>query len=456
MIVIKFGGTSMESAAAIGRAASIVRSQLGQRPVVVVSAMGRTTNALLQIAADVSGGARGAALARLAALREYHSREGLLLCANSHRAEMEAFLHAQFQEIEQAVCNLFAAGQISPCSLDALASFGERLSSQIAALAFQERGIPCVHLDARRLIVTDRRHTQALPDLSESYSRTACAISRLEPDQVPVLGGFIAATPEGVTTTLGRGGSDLTASLVGAALDAEEIQIWTDVDGILTSDPTLVPEARPIRILSFDEAAELAYFGAKVLHPATVFPAREKNIPVRIKNSRRPEARGTRIVAGPVPCANPLKSVACKRDITVLTVHSTRMLMAYGFLHRIFEVFDRRETPVDLLATSEVSVSLTVDSTARLDETCADLAPFAEVAVERDQAILCAVCDGLGFTPGVAARLFGALQDVNVRMISQGASHRNLSLVVAAQDLPRAATSVHREFFAQLDPAVFD
>src|SRR5262249_1918237 len=260
---------------------------------------------------------------------------------------------------------------------------------------------------------------------------------------------------DGTTTTLGRGGSDFTASLVGAALAAEEIQIWTDVDGVLTSDPTLVPEARPVRTISFDEAAELAYFGAKVLHPATVIPAREKNIPVRILNSRRPEAPGTVIVSDSVPCSNVLKSVACKRHITVVNIYSTRMLMAHGFLRHIFEFFDRPETPVDMLASSEVSVPLTIDNDARLEEICAELQPFSEVDVEKDQAIICVVGDDLRYTPGIAARVFGALRDVNVRMISQGASLLNLSLVVAGRDLERAAASLHREFFSTLDPAVF-
>jgi aspartate kinase len=272
---------------------------------------------------------------------------------------------------------------------------------------------------------------------------------------VAVIGGFIGATREGVPTTLGRGGSDFTASLVGAAIDAEEIQIWTDVDGLLTCDPSLVPDARPVRTISFDEAAELAYFGAKVLHPATIGPAREKNIPVRILNSRRPDAAGTRIVADPVSCANVLKSVASKRGITVITIRSNRMLMAHGFLQRIFEVFDRYETAVDMVSTSEVSVSLTVDNDVRLSEICSGLAPFAEVSLEREQAILCAVGENIRHTPGVAARVFAALKHINVRMISQGASRLNLGMVVNSRDLPDAAQALHHEFFTELDPAVF-
>ncbi len=455
MIVMKFGGTSLESAAAIERAAGIVKTQLARQPVVVVSAMGKTTDWLLAIAAAAARGEREDALARLADLREYHCREAMPLVCEEKRKELHSVIAGHFAELAELVEDLAALGELTPRLSDEVASYGERVSSWIAALAFRHCGIPSAHLDARHLVVTDRRHTQAAPLVEPTYTNLKEAVSRVGPDQVSVIGGFIGATEDGVTTTLGRGGSDFTAALVGAALDAEEIQIWTDVDGVLTCDPVLVSEARPVKTISFDEAAELAYFGAKVLHPATVVPAREKNIPVRILNSRRPEAPGTRIVADTVRCAHVTKSVACKRNIIVINIHSTRMLMAHGFLRRIFEVFDRYETPVDMLATSEVSVSLTIDNPARLDEICKELQPFAEVSVEKDQAIICVVGDNLRYTPGVAARVFGALQDINVRMISQGASLLNLSFVVAGKDLPRAAGALHREFFANPDPAVF-
>src|SRR5262249_17264159 len=210
-----------------------------------------------------------------------------------------------------------------------------------------------------------------------------------------VMGGFIGSTEDGVTSTLGRGGSDFTASIVGAGIGAAEIQIWTDVDGMLTADPTILPGGHRVKTISFAEAAELAYFGAKVLHPATVVPAIEKNIPVLILNSRRPDVDGTRIIAESVPCGNVVKSIACKRKITLVNVHSTRMLMAHGFLHRIFEVFDRFETPVDMVSTAEVSVSLTIDNTRHLASVLSDLRQFAEVDVEHNQAIVCLVGDNI-------------------------------------------------------------
>ncbi len=306
------------------------------------------------------------------------------------------------------------------------------------------------------MIVTDHRHTQAGPLFPETYRRLAETVPGLARERVVVMGGFIGSTEEGVTTTLGRGGSDFTASIVGAGIGAEEIQIWTDVDGMLTADPTILPGGHRVKIISFAEAAELAYFGAKVLHPSTLIPAIERNIPVLILNSRRPEVPGTRIVSDAVHCGNVVKSIACKRKITLVNIHSTRMLMAHGFLHRIFEIFDRHETPVDMVATSEVSVSLTIDNTSQTQSICRELSDFSEVEMEPDQAIVCLVGENIRYTPGVAARVFSALRDLNIRMISQGASLLNLSIVVADKDLRPAVEALHGEFFRELDPEVFE
>jgi aspartate kinase len=331
----------------------------------------------------------------------------------------------------------------------------------VVSLAFEHFGLPSVHVDSRRVIVTDHRHTQAAPIYGETYRRLEETVVPLAEKRVVVMGGFIASClsethPEGITTTLGRGGSDFTASIVGAGVRSEEIQIWTDVDGMLTADPTILPGGYRVKKISFAEAAELAYFGAKVLHPSTVIPAIERNIPVLILNSRRPDVPGTRIVAEAVPCRNAVKSIACKRRITLVNIHSTRMLMAHGFLRRIFEVFDRLETPVDMVATSEVSVSLTIDNTTRLAKITEQLSEFSEVSTEPDQAIVCLVGENIRFTPGVAASVFNALHGVNIRMISQGASLLNLSLVVAEADLRKSVEALHREFFSDPDPEVFE
>ncbi len=445
MIVMKFGGTSVESAAAIERVAGIVRAQRERHPVVVVSAMGKTTNRLLSIAHHAINGHREDALRELMALRDFHLRE----------SGMERTVDEHFQELSELTKGLAILGELTPRSIDAISSFGERMSSLIVTHQFEKLGLKTRHVDSRKVIVTDNRHTQAAPLFDITYERLAAKIPPLAKDAIVVMGGFIGSTEAGVTSTLGRGGSDYTAAIVGAGIGAEEIQIWTDVDGMLTADPTILPGGHRVKTCSFAEAAELAYFGAKVLHPATVLPAVEKNIPVRILNSRRPEIEGTRIVAQSVRSANVAKSIACKKNVVLVNIHSTRMLMAHGFLRRIFEIFDRYETPVDMIATSEVSVSLTVDRPDSLAGIRGELEQFSEVSIEDDQSIICLVGENIRYTPGVAARVFKALGDVNVRMVSQGASLLNIGFVVARADLERATKSLHDEFFTTLDPEVF-
>jgi aspartate kinase len=448
MIVMKFGGTSVESKSAMERVAGIVRDRLAQRPVVVVSAMGKTTNKLLAIANSAIHGDRDVALDQLRQLHDFHRHEAAGL-------GVDAEIDCHFAELTELVKGLAVMGELTPRATDAVSSYGERISSIIVAALFNCGGLSTIHIDSRKLIVTDHRHTQAAPLFHETNARLQAIIPDLAQQQVVVMGGFVASTEDGVTTTLGRGGSDYTASIVGAGIGAEEIQIWTDVDGMLTSDPTILPGGYRVKACSFAEAAELAYFGAKVLHPATVLPAIEKNIPVRILNSRRPEVSGTLIVADPPPCTNAVRSIACKRNITLVNIVSTRMLMAHGFLRRIFEVFDRYETSVDMLATSEVSVSLTIDNTGALPAIREELEKFADVSIENDQAIVCLVGDNIRNSPGVSAGVFNALQEINVRMISQGASALNISVVVAATDLRRAVESLHREFFRNPDPTAF-
>ena len=446
MIVMKFGGTSVESAAAIERVTGIVRSRLALRPVVVVSAMGKTTNKLLAIAHAAVRGERDQALSQLFELRDYHLRE----------SNMERTVEQHFQDLAELVRGLAILGELSPRSIDAISSFGERLSSLIVTNHFQKHGLYAVHVDARKVIVTDNRHTHANPLYPETYARLAETIPPLAQDRVVVMGGFIAATETGIGTTLGRGGSDFTAAIVGAGVGADEIQIWTDVDGMLTCDPTIYPGGHRVKRISFPEAAELAYFGAKVLHPATVIPAIDKNIPLRILNSLRPEGEGTVITAASVPSTNIVKSIACKKLVTVLNIRSLRMFMVHGFLRRIFEVFDRFETSVDMVSTSEVTVSVTIDQTGRLPELLDELRQFSDVDVLTDQSIICLVGEKIPLTAGVGVRIFKALGPVNARMVSEGASSMNLGFVVDFKDLAQAVASLHQEFFSELDPEVFE
>lgn len=455
MIVMKFGGTSVESEEALRRLAGIVARQERQRPVVVVSAMGKTTNKLLQAATEAAAGRRDQALGIADELRTLHLTHGLAV-AGAGSADLERYIRTHFEWLDELIKGLSVVGELSPRSMDAIASVGERLSSLVVTYALGAAGLRARHVDARRVIRTDDRFTQAAPLFETCYRLLSETIPPIAQTAVPVMGGFIGSTEDGQTTTLGRGGSDFSASIVGAGIGAEEIQIWTDVDGMLTADPRIIPNGRRVKVISFAEAAEMAYFGAKVLHPATVMPAIEKNIPVRILNSRRPEVEGTRITAQAPRSSNPVKSISSKRNVTIVNIHSTRMLLAHGFLRRIFEVFDRFETSVDMVSTSEVSVSITIDSAERLDPITAALREFAEVSVEKQQAIVCLIGENIRYTPGIAGRAFSVLQNRNIRMISQGASRLNLGFVVAEGDVPETVAALHAEFFSELDPAVFD
>lgn len=454
MIVMKFGGTSVESREAITRVTSIVKRCEDRRPIVVVSAMGKTTNKLLAAAQEAAAGRRDQALALVDELRGHHLAHGLPL-AGPAAADLDRFIRTHFDWLDELVKGLAVVGELSDRSKDAIASVGERLSSLVVSFAFRAAGMPTQHVDSRRVIITDDRFTQASPLFDETYAALAEKVRPVAEHSVVVMGGFIGSTKHGVTTTLGRGGSDYSAAIIGAGVQAEEIQIWTDVDGMLTADPRIIPGGHRVKSISFAEAAEMAFFGAKVLHPATVLPAVEKNIPVLILNSKRPEIDGTRITLDAAPCANPVKSISCKRDITILNIRSTRMLMAHGFLRRIFEVFDRYETSVDMLSTSEVSVSLTLDNTEYLNSIREEVRQFAEVTVEEKQAIVCLVGENIRHTPGIAGRAFQVLSNKNIRMISQGASLLNLGFVIADSDLADAVAALHKEFFSTLDPAVF-
>jgi aspartate kinase len=454
MIVMKFGGSSVESKAAVERVTGIVKSYQERRPIVVVSAMGKTTNNLLQAAHEAAAGRRDQALTLIDELRSQHLTHGLGL-AGAFSAELDRYIRAHFEWLDELVKGLSVVGELSPRSTDAIASVGERLSSLVVSFAFRAAGLESRHVDSRSVMMTDDKFMHATPLMEETYALLQEKVRPIAETAVVVMGGFIGSTKDGHTTTLGRGGSDYSASIIGAGVDAEEIQIWTDVDGMLTADPRIIDGGHRVKSISFAEAAEMAYFGAKVLHPATVLPAVEKNIPVVILNSRRPEVEGTRITSTAVPCKNPVKSISCKRGVTILNVRSTRMLMAHGFLRSIFEVFDRFGTSVDMLATSEVSVSLTLDDVDSLDAISQELRQFGEVTVEHEQAIVCLVGENIRHTPGIAGRAFQVLSNTNIRMISQGASVLNLGFVISDADLPSVVGALHEEFFTELDPAVF-
>ena len=457
MIVCKFGGTSVQDAEAVRRVAGIIKARLKDKPVVVASAMGKTTNGLLQAAETAARGKRQEALDLLGKIRERHYREAQKLLAGSAQEAVLEALGTHFKELATLLKGLAILGELTPRSMDAVASFGERFSTLILTEVLREGGIAAELMDARQCIITDDNFTRAAPlfDLTDAAVREHLLPS-IKAGRVPVLQGFIGSTRNGITTTIGRGGSDYSASLVGAALDAYDIQIWTDVDGIMTTDPRMVPEARRVKVISFDEAAELAYFGARVLHPATIVPAVRKKIPVHVLNSYKPEHEGTLITDEAPPCENPVKAIAYKKGITIVNITSTRMLMAYGFLRKIFETFELHKTSVDVVSTSEVSVSLTLDDISKLWDVVTELRKIGEVNVDGGKAIVCCVGDNLRNIPGVAHLMFTAVQDVNIHMISQGASAINISFVIDEDRLPHAVRSLHDVFFQKPDPNIFE
>ncbi|MGQ0612607.1 MAG: aspartate kinase [Planctomycetaceae bacterium] len=435
MLVLKFGGTSVGSAKNLATVRDIVAKATGARVAVVVSAHAGVTDRLLALGRAAAGGSYD-----LAPVRARH--ETLL----RELGIEPALLDALFQELNDLLHGLTLVRELTPRTLDLVASYGERLSVRGIAEWFRRGGIPAVALDAYDLgLRTDSRFGAANPDYAcfPQVRKSLLAVKG-----VPVVTGFIAKDAKGDVTTLGRSGSDLTATLLGAALNSPEVQIWTDVDGVMTADPRIVEGAKSIPVLSIAEASELAYYGAKVIHPATMLPAVENRIPVRVLNTMRPEAKGTTILASVPESGDPVKSIAYKRGIILITVASTRMLLQSGFMARIFEVFARHDLSVDLVATSEVTVSVTVDTDRNLEAVAADLREFSTVTVERDMAQVCVVGDGIGSKAGVAADAFAALKEaaIPVRLISHGGTRINLSLLVESAQAESAVRCLHSAF----------
>lgn len=453
MIVVKFGGTSIGDADAIRRATDVVVSRAGRAPVVVVSATSGTTNELLALANQAARGQLIAALRSVEHIRERH----LQLCDELLRstptaADTIAEVGAMCDSVAGLAEALNTLGHITPRSLDAVASFGEQMSSLIVTEAFKARGIPARYVDARDVVITTDRFTSAepLPELIAERARDQIA-PIVRSGAIPVLGGYIGATRLGVTTTLGRGGGDYSASLLGAALGVDAIEIWTDVDGMLTADPRVVSGAQLIPQIRFDEASELASFGAKVLHPSTIAPAVRVGIPVYIYNTRNPTRSGTRITFEAPRRA--VTAIAAKGDVTIVRVSAPRMLLAHGFLRSVFEVFERHHTSVDVVATSEISVSVTLDDAPHLDELVVDLRMLGDVTVERNRAIIAIVGSGIGDSGECMGRALGALRHLHIHMVSLSANGINLTIVVDGSTMHDGMAALHAEFFAPSEAA---
>jgi aspartate kinase len=450
MIVMKFGGTSVRDRDAVERLIRIVVENSSHKRVVVVSALSGVTDMLIKIA-RLSGKGQAEEAAELTTLlEERHLRmaEELLEDNDALLKEARDKVDQLFAKLNEMVRVVSVLEELSDMSTAKILSYGEILSSQIIYRAMQKSGLKCAYADARSLIITDSKYLKGEPQTDIIRNRVPVLLQReFVVNDVIITQGFIAATAEGACTTLGRGGSDYSAALIGMAANATEIQIWTDVDGVHTTDPRKVEKTKSIPVMSFSEAAELSFFGAKVLHPATIQPAVEKNIPVRVLNSMQPEKQGTLILRDDEVHEYGVRAVSFKENITVINVFSMKMLNAFGFLTRLFEVFGKYGTSVDLISTSEVNVSLTVDPESALDDIIRELSQFALVSVSRDKSQVSVVGKNLKETTGLAKRIFGAVSDYNITMISQGASDINLSFVVNKEDLNAVVSSLHKEFF---------
>ena len=447
MIVCKFGGTSVGDSEAIARTASIIAGRRDRQPVVVVSALGGTTNQLLQIAEQSAKGQLIGALRAVEGLRDRHLTQTQRLLDGADADEVCNELSAMFDELAALAEALRTLGDLTPRSLDAIASLGEQLSSVLVVAAFRKQGLPAEHVDARRVMITDANYTRAEPQIDaigEAAQRLVMPLVR--EGKIPVMGGFIgSAQGSGVTTTLGRGGSDYSASLVGAALQAEAIEIWTDVDGMLTADPRVVSGARLIERIGFEEASELASFGAKVLHPNTIAPAVMRGIPVWVLNSAKPSGTGT-LITFDAPRRS-VTAIAGKSGVTLVKVRSPRMLLTEGFMRTLFDVFGRHKTSVDVVATSEVSVSVTIDDVTSLEALVVDLRELGDVTMERERGIVSIVGSGLSDGGTAMAKALEAIGELRVHMLSLSSSGINLTVVVDGEQVAPAMRRLHDAFF---------
>jgi len=452
MIVMKFGGTSVQDATAIERVAELVRSRRKDNPVVVVSAFAKVTDQLVLMGHQAASGHADSSLQLLELLRQRHFETASHLLGSDTLPRVHAALETLFSQLADFLRGLAAVRELSPRSSDNLLSFGELASSEVVAAALALRGFDAVRVDSRRCLITDSNYTGARPRYDETRQRCQEEMGPLlAQGKIPVMGGFIGSTAEGVTTTLGRGGSDFSAAIIGAVLDADRIEIWTDVEGMMTTDPRLCPDARTIRRISFNEAAELAYFGAKVLHPATLLPAIEKDIPVYVLNSRNLQSTGTRITAHAPAGRETFRAIATKTGVSIVNVAASRGIMVHGFLRSVFEALDRHAASVDIVTISEVCLSFVIETKRLPKPLLAELERIADVTCDDQQAIVCLVGEDIEGKPGIAADVFRTIADagVNIRMISQGASEINISFVIREADVLPAVRHLHAHFFPQ-------
>jgi len=435
MIIMKFGGTSIGNADRISDVANIVKSNINKKPVVVVSAVGGITDKLIDLA-NAASQDKGNEVFENIKKTHYDILEKLGLD--------KSLLEKDIETLTNLVNN---NKKISAKTLDEFQSFGEQMSSKIVAAQLNKIGIKAKAFNSWDLgFLTNDEFGNAEP-LDETSNNLDNNIKKL--NVVPIITGFIGKTKKGDITTIGRGGSDYSAAIIGSAINADEIQIWTDVDGIMSTDPKMVDNAKNLEEISFAEASELAYFGAEVLHPKTILPAMEKNIPVRVLNTFKPKNDGTIILNKVKKTNQVVKAIAYKKNIILINIQSTRMLGAYGFLATLFDIFDKYKKSVDVISTSEVSVSLTIDNNENIDNIARDLKGIADIHVLNNKTVISIVGDGIGDTPGISGRTFTALgrNNINVEMISQASSGVNVTFVVDSKDAKSAVKFLHEEYF---------
>ena len=454
-VVMKFGGTSVEDAAAIRRACQLVSQRSQLRPVLVVSALAGVTDQLMNVGWAAAEGRLEAAHESLQLLRQRHEVVASGLIDSEEYSALCRQLAVEFTGLENVASCVAAEKAFTLPSQDCLLGGGEWLSSRLVHAALRSAGVDAAWVDARQCVITDAAHTRATPLWQETHERLeALVLPLLESDRVPVMGGFVGATQDGIPTTLGRGGSDFSASIVGAGLHARRIEIWTDVDGVMTADPNLCSDARRVARMSFDEAADLAYFGAKVLHPATLAPAMRSNVPVWVLNSRNPECPGTEIVAqslvGQWEAAGGVKAITSKRGVAIVDVEPVRWL-APELLREVFDVFERHQHSLDLLSASRGSLALLVSSVAGLPAIAEELKGLARVRWENHKALVCLVGEQIRRRPEIASQAFRAIAGIDVRMICQGASERNISFLVDESRAVESVQRLHRSFFSKSD-----
>ena len=452
MIVMKFGGTSVANFEAITRTIFIIGGKLDQKPVVVVSALSKVTDLLYRISDAAASRNVTETKELLSQLRQRHvDLAAELLAQSMMKDEAIAKVNTLCDALESIVMAVCSLGELSDRNKAIIISNGEYLSSTIIAYAMNSKGIRTKWVDARGMMVTNNSYLKAEPDMAAIVEKVPGVVAdAYEGMDAIITQGFVGVTRDGDPTVLGRGGSDYSASLIGMAVDAERIEIWTDVDGVRTADPRSVKNTKYLEKISFEEAAEMAHFGAKVLHPLTIEPAVKKNIPIYVLNSMNPSGKGTAILRNEL-IEDGVKSVSFKENIKVINIFSTRMINTSGFLRRVFEIFSESKVSVDLISTSEANISVTVDASQNIDPVVAELSEFADVIVDDDKSQVSVIGKNIVRLNGMLKKTFTPLKKCNVYMISQGASFVNISFVVDREELAEVVQDLHDHLFDQVE-----